>query len=191
MVLFAPCVRPHAFASHPLVALLRLASTGGLGHAIVARFPHDLSRELLTHSPPHLLFWSQLRAAFPRNLRVEGNTARFVHALWAACEALRTLGPQIHSDVLIFTAGADNIVDNVYTEQFALTLQSPAVRLVRFSGAYHELLIETDDVLKHIHDETTRFFQSSDDVASGDSSFTSNTVSKHQSVTLANVKTEL
>ena len=67
-------------------------------------------------------------------------------------------------DILLFQAGADTFVNNDSMNKFFISLNSKYSKLVKFPSAYHELLVEADDIFNDIKQEISIFLSQKDQI---------------------------
>ena len=85
----------------------------------------------------------------------------------------------------MFQAGADVFVDNKSMNQYFIDMSgSPYSKLVKFPSAYHELLIEDEELIGHVQNEIKQFLNRNIPMQEGQETSTTT----HYTNNTANVK---
>jgi lysophospholipase len=109
----------------------------------------------VTHSAERYAAHHQILVAHPE-LLMGGPSNQWVRSAFAATADVDGLARRVSTPLVLFQAGADAYVLLEPQDRFCRLAAS--CRLVRFPGAYHELIREQDDVRSALLDETLRHF---------------------------------
>ena len=110
----------------------------------------------LTHSRVRYQLFRQVYAAQP-DIQLGGVTTDWLAAAHEAMAVIEQQAPQISLPCLIFSAGADKVVDNRAQARIARHL--PDCHWVEIDGAAHELLIEADEYRTPVMQQLCAFMQ--------------------------------
>jgi lysophospholipase len=108
-------------------------------------FDNDFSANVLTHDQARFERAHAIITANP-DLALGAPTWRWLDFAFRACSWLANSPSltRIAIPVLVFSAGHEALVDNLAQAQ--VTARLPQGRLISVPGAYHEILMETDDL---------------------------------------------
>lgn len=109
----------------------------------------------LTHSRDRWsIWWQQLVPKFAE-VESHGPTLRWVSQSMGAAKSIIGAANEIEIPILMFQAGKDGLVRPGGQHRFAE--RAPDCRIRRFENAYHEVLIETDEIRNEAIDLLTAF----------------------------------
>jgi lysophospholipase len=154
-ILSAPALRIGSRAGMPpwqARTLSGLMLAAGLGESYALRqhdWLDDTARNAQTSPVSHDAARDQMAQRWFRErpeLRLGGGTYRWVYEFYNSCATVMGANylEEIRTPVLLGSAGQDSFVDSTAHEEACTRL--PSCRIVRYPGARHELLMETDEV---------------------------------------------
>ncbi|MBS4696854.1 alpha/beta fold hydrolase [Aeromonas allosaccharophila] len=98
----------------------------------------------LTHSHSRYQAFRQLYEQYPQ-IKLGGATAHWIYQGITGADAAIAGAGAIKTPLLVLQAGDDKIVDNAAQDRFCTLSKCEGGKPLRIEGAWHELLMETDD----------------------------------------------
>ncbi|MGU5680452.1 alpha/beta fold hydrolase [Aeromonas allosaccharophila] len=98
----------------------------------------------LTHSHSRYQAFRQLYEQYPQ-IKLGGATAHWIYQGITGADAVIAEAGAIKTPLLVLQAGDDKIVDNAAQDRFCTLAKCEGGKPLRIEGAWHELLMETDD----------------------------------------------
>ena len=98
----------------------------------------------LTHSHSRYQAFRQLYEQYPQ-IKLGGATAHWIYQGITGADAAIAEAGAIKTPLLVLQAGDDKIVDNAAQDRFCTLAKCEGGKPLRIEGAWHELLMETDD----------------------------------------------
>ncbi|MEB8285784.1 alpha/beta fold hydrolase [Aeromonas veronii] len=98
----------------------------------------------LTHSHSRYQAFRQLYEQYPQ-IKLGGATAHWIYQGITGADAAIAGAGAIKTPLLVLQAGDDKIVDNAAQDHFCTLAKCEGGKPLRIEGAWHELLMETDD----------------------------------------------
>lgn len=98
----------------------------------------------LTHSHSRYQAFRQLYEQYPQ-IKLGGATAHWIYQGITGADAAIAGAGAIKTPLLVLQAGDDKIVDNAAQDRFCTLAKCEGGKPLRIEGAWHELLMETDD----------------------------------------------
>ena len=98
----------------------------------------------LTHSHSRYQAFRQLYEQYPQS-KLGGATAHWIYQGITGADAAIAGAGAIKTPLLVLQAGDDKIVDNAAQDRFCTLAKCEGGKPLRIEGAWHELLMETDD----------------------------------------------
>ncbi|WP_322863109.1 alpha/beta fold hydrolase [Aeromonas allosaccharophila] len=98
----------------------------------------------LTHSHSRYQAFRQLYEQYPQ-IKLGGATAHWIYQGITGADAAIAEAGAIKTPLLLLQAGDDKIVDNTAQDRFCSLAKCEGGKPLRIEGAWHELLMETDD----------------------------------------------
>ncbi|MGL4916842.1 MAG: alpha/beta fold hydrolase [Aeromonas allosaccharophila] len=98
----------------------------------------------LTHSHSRYQAFRQLYEQYPQ-IKLGGATAHWIYQGIIGADAAIAGAGAIKTPLLVLQAGDDKIVDNAAQDHFCTLAKCEGGKPLRIEGAWHELLMETDD----------------------------------------------
>ncbi|MEV3813254.1 alpha/beta fold hydrolase [Aeromonas allosaccharophila] len=98
----------------------------------------------LTHSHSRYQAFRQLYEQYPQ-IKLGGATAHWIYQGITGADAAIAEASAIKTPLLVLQAGDDKIVDNAAQDHFCTLAKCEGGKPLRIEGAWHELLMETDD----------------------------------------------
>lgn len=98
----------------------------------------------LTHSHSRYQAFRQLYEQYPQ-IKLGGATAHWIYQGITGADAAIAEAGAIKTPLLVLQAGDDEIVDNAAQDRFCTLAKCEGGKPLRIEGAWHELLMETDD----------------------------------------------
>ena len=98
----------------------------------------------LTHSHSRYQAFRQLYEQYPQ-IKLGGATAHWIYQGITGADAAIAEAGAIKTPLLVLQAGDDKIVDNAAQDRFCSLARCEGGKPLRIEGAWHELLMETDD----------------------------------------------
>ncbi|MFE8712728.1 alpha/beta fold hydrolase [Aeromonas allosaccharophila] len=98
----------------------------------------------LTHSHSRYQAFRQLYEQYPQ-IKLGGATAHWIYQGITGADAAIAGAGAIKTPLLVLQAGDDKIVDNAAQDRFCTLAKCEGGKPQRIEGAWHELLMETDD----------------------------------------------
>ncbi|WP_042063574.1 alpha/beta fold hydrolase [Aeromonas allosaccharophila] len=98
----------------------------------------------LTHSHSRYQAFRQLYEQYPQ-IKLGGATAHWIYQGITGADAAIAEAGAIKTPLLVLQAGDDKIVDNTAQDRFCSLAKCEGGKPLRIEGAWHELLMETDD----------------------------------------------
>jgi len=158
MILFTPAIMPRV----PTLVhyLLYLFTNVGLANQTATKFEMDMSKSKLTHCSRKLDTWILMHSMFPRQFKVVGLTFGFMYEFVKAGYMLLASAHKISVPLLFVQADDDLFVDNRWMNMYCTACKnSPLVKMLRYKNTFHEILVETDDIVDQIMIEIDLFLK--------------------------------
>ncbi|MGU5769511.1 lysophospholipase [Aeromonas sp. YN13HZO-058] len=111
----------------------------------------------LTHSHSRYQAFRQLYEQYPQ-IKLGGATAHWIYQGITGADAAIAEAGAIKTPLLVLQAGDDKIVDNAAQDRFCTLAKCEGGKPLRIEGAWHELLMETDDKRQPALNAMAEFF---------------------------------
>ena len=111
----------------------------------------------LTHSHSRYQAFRQLYEQYPQ-IKLGGATAHWIYQGITGADAAIAGAGAIKTPLLVLQAGDDKIVDNAAQDRFCSLARCEGGKPLRIEGAWHELLMETDDKRQPALNAMAEFF---------------------------------